>query len=648
MDRNAITGIVLITVLTLVYFTFFAPNPEDLQPQKPATEQIENISQDDQADTEDAPPAVIGAGMNQTAKDSVETVRRMRTYSDFYLATQGEEKEVTVTTEKLTVNLNTLGGAISSAFLNEYKTHDSLPLPVIQNHPGNEMFFQFFFEGAEAKTIKSSDLYFQLKAGDGMTVAGEDSIVVRMVAAIDDGKYIEQVYTFFGDRYDVGYDIRFVGLEDRLGKYSSYEYNWTSYLPKTELAIKNMRQKTTIAYKQGDDVEKMGETAEQEKEDIKTPVDWVSYKSQFFSAIMIPEKSYNSATLELQVPVTEDFNKMMTSNMKVNWSRSDEIESKNKIYLGPNEYYTLNSYNIGLQKEMDMGWWIVSYINIGTTYIFKFLEGFIPNYGLIIIILAIFIRTLILPLTYKSYAGMAKMRVLNASDEMKSLDEKFKDDSQKLQVAKMSVYKEMGVNPLGGCLPMLFSYPFLIALFFFFPQSVELRQQGFLWATDLSTYDSIVSWDTIIPIVSDVYGNHISLFTLLMAISTFFFTWYQQKSQPTQSNPAMKYVAYFLPVFLLVFLNDYASGLSLYYLTSNVLSISQNMVIRKFIDDDKLLQDMRDSQKKGKKKKGGKKAGSKGRLERWAESQQKKQQELQKQKKGSSEGTTNRQSRRKK
>ena len=231
--------------------------------------------------------------------------------------------------------------------------------------------------------------------------------------------------------------------------------------------------------------------------------------------------------------------------------------------------------------------------------------------------------------------------------EMKALDEKYKDDSQKLQMAKMSVYREMGVSPLGGCLPMLFSYPFLIALFFFFPQSVELRQQSFLWANDLSTYDSIISWSAEIPLISSVYGNHISLFTLLMAISTFFFTWYQQKSQPTQSNPALKYVAYILPVFLLVFLNNYASGLSLYYLTSNILSISQNMLIRRTIDDEKLLTEMRESQKKGKgKKKGGNKGGGKNRLERWAEAQQKKQQEMQKQRNAGA--AKNRQGRRKK
>lgn len=646
MDRNAITGIILITVLTLVYFSFFSPKPEELQEQL-ATEQVEAVDQELEEQTDESLPAVIEPGMTQEAKDSVETVRMQRRFSDFYVAAEGEEKNVTVTTEKLTVNLNTLGGAISSAFLNEYQTYDSLPLPVIQSDPENELYFQFFFEGAEGRTIKSSDLYFTPETEGVFDVTGSDSLVVNMVARLDADRYIEQAYTFYGDRYDVGYDIRFVGLEERLGKYSSYELNWSSVLPKTELSIKNMRQKTTIAYKQGDDVDKMSETEQQAREEIKTPVDWVSYKSQFFSAILIPDDPFNSATLDLTTPSTEEVNKIMSANMKINWDRSEDIVSGFKYYLGPNEYYTLNSYDIGLEKEMDMGWWIVSYINIGTTYIFKFLEGFISNYGLIIIILAIMIRTLILPLTYKSYVGMAKMRVLNSSPEMKALDEKYKDDSQKLQMAKMSVYREMGVSPLGGCLPMLFSYPFLIALFFFFPQSVELRQQSFLWANDLSTYDSIISWSAEIPLISSVYGNHISLFTLLMAISTFFFTWYQQKSQPTQSNPALKYVAYILPVFLLVFLNNYASGLSLYYLTSNILSISQNMLIRKTIDDEKLLSEMRESQKKGKgKKKGGNKGGGKNRLERWAEAQQKKQQEMQKQRNAGA--AKNRQGRRKK
>lgn len=630
MDRNAITGLVLITVLTLVYFTFFSPDMEQPPAKDPAA-----VADTMQAPvgtdsmSGDTPPAVVTQEMDAEARDSVDNLRLQREFSDFYLAAEGEAKELTVTTEKLTVNLSTEGGKITSAFLNEYQTHDSLPLPIIQNHPNNDWYFQFFFQGAETKTIKSSDLYFEPdQAGGLLEVAADDSLVLRMVARIDEERYVEQVYTFYGDEYHVGYDIGFQGLEDRLGRYASYELNWTSYLPKTELSIDNMRQKSTVAYKQGESVEKMSISEDREEESVPTPVDWISFKSQFFSHIVIPDKSFSSASMAMVTPPTETINRVMTANMKVDWQRSNDIQNDFRIYLGPNEYYTLNSYKVDLEEEMDMGWWIISYINIGTTYIFKFLEGFISNYGIIVILLAILIRTLVLPLTFKSFLGMAKMRVLNQSDEMKALDEKYKEDPQKLQMAKMSVYREMGVSPLGGCLPMLFSYPFLIALFFFFPQSVELRQQSFLWANDLSTYDSIISWSTDIPLISSVYGNHVSLFTLLMAISTFFYTYYQQKSQPTQANPAMKYIAYILPVFLLVFLNNYASGLSLYYLTSNLLSIGQNFVIRQFIDDEKLLKDMRDSQKKGKKKKGKKGGGGKSRLERWAERQQQKQQEM--------------------
>ncbi len=645
MDRNAITGIVLITALTLVYFTFFAPKPEDIVPQ--TSRQTTQTDPGRLPEGTDNPPPVMQEGMDEAQMDSIETLRKQRLYSDFYRAAEGEEKTLTVQTEKLTVELNSLGGSIRAAYLNEYKTHDSLPLPAIKADPNNEFYFQFYFEGAEGKTIKSSDLYFApVGSFPGQPLSGSDSVVVAMRASIDESRYVEQRYTFYGDRYDLGYDIVFHGLEDRLGKYASYELNWVSNLAKTEYSIKNMRQKTTIAYRQGEEVEKFKEKDDRIREEIKTPVNWVSYKSQFFSSILIPDQPFHSANLTMATPYVDSVNRIMNLNAKVDWQRSDNIESGFRFYLGPNEFYTLNSYKIGLQKEMDLGWWIISYINIGTTYIFKFFEGFVPNYGIIIIILAILIRLLILPLTFKSYVSMAKMRVLNSSPEMKSLDEKFKDDAQKLQMAKMSIFREMGVSPLGGCLPMLFSYPFLISLFFFFPQAVELRQQGFLWANDLSTFDAVVSWKGDIPLISSVYGNHISLFTLLMAISTFFYTWYQQKSQPTQANPALKYVAYILPFFLLIFLNNYASGLSLYYLTSNILSIAQNAIIGRFVDDEKLLSEMRNSQKKG--KKGDKPAGGKGRLESWMEKQQKKQQELMRDRQEKAAPPKNRQERRNK
>ena len=239
---------------------------------------------------------------------------------------------------------------------------------------------------------------------------------------------------------------------------------------------------------------------------------------------------------------------------------------------------------------MDLGWWIVGWINIGTIYMLSnSLEGFIGNYGLIIILLAISIRLLMFPLSYKSYVSMAKMRVLNNTDEIKELDTKYKDDPQKLQMEKMAIYRKKGVSMFGGCLPMLLSYPFLIALFFFFPQSVELRQQSFLWAQDLSTYDSVLHLPFNIP----MYGDHVSLFTILMAISTFIYTFYQQKSQPTAgANNQFKYIAFIMPIFLLVFLNSYAAGLSLYYFMSNLIQITQTTVIRLFIDDETMLAQM--------------------------------------------------------
>lgn len=240
---------------------------------------------------------------------------------------------------------------------------------------------------------------------------------------------------------------------------------------------------------------------------------------------------------------------------------------------------------------------------------------------------------------------MAKMRVINQTPEIKSLDDKYKDDMQKLQMEKMKVYRETGVSMFGGCLPMLLSYPFLIALFFFFPQSVELRQKSFLWANDLSTYDSVLDLPFNIPF----YGDHVSLFTILMAVSIMVFTYFQQKSQPTSpQQEQLKYIQYFMPVIFLVFLNNYASGLSLYYFTSNLLSISQTTASRYFINDEKLLAQLRENQKKSKKKnkKGGK--APKGRIAKWMEEQQKKQQEVLKQRQNAQgKGKGNRQTRRK-
>ncbi|MFK7923718.1 MAG: membrane protein insertase YidC [Bacteroidia bacterium] len=615
MDKNSATGLILILLLTMGYFMFFAPEP----PVQKQTTVEQTTTTPETADTEVSINAV--SKQDSVLQDSQRVQALADEYSDFYTLIEGEERITTVKTDLLTLEISNKGGRIVEAYLNEYKTFDSLPLPLIQNSR-DQFYIEFPFR---SRSIRTDDLYFTASS-DNISLSGTDSTELVFTADIGEGRSLKQIYRIKGDTYDVGYAFQMNGIRSEMGNQKFYDLHWTSYLPKTELSLDNMRQKTTVAYSVGGDVEKMdiGDEPDPVKEQV--PVEWVSYKSQFFSAILVAEEPFRSTNLEITVPAEPtEINKIMHGKFVQDLDRNDNIERNYRFFFGPNEYSTLNGYDLGFQKEMDLGWSLISYLNIGTTYIFKFLEKYISNYGLIVMILAFFIRMLVLPFTYKSYISMGKMRVLNATPEMKALDTKYKDDAQKLQMEKMAIYKEMGVSMLGGCLPMVFSYPFLIALFFFFPQSVELRQESFLWANDLSTYDSIFT----LPFEIPGYGQHVSLFCLLMAASTFVFTFYQQKSQPAAANNQMKYIAYIMPIFLLFFLNGYASGLSLYYLTSNIISISQTILIRRFVDDDKLLAQLHENQKVNKKKKGKKKP--KGRVQKWMEEQQKKQQQAQRQ-----------------
>ncbi|MDX1909548.1 MAG: membrane protein insertase YidC [Bacteroidia bacterium] len=634
MDRNSITGLILITLLSFGYFYFFNKSQQD-QRTRLREQQASQPQAVDTLKTQPDSPAQAAPAES----DSARIARQRDRYSDLYLLTQGQGAIVSVKTDQLTVELNTQGGGIHAIFLNEYRTFDSLPLPVYTPDMRNQWFFDFPFNN---RAIRSSDLFFTPSVAS-LEVHGADTAVLVMRAAIDDARSIEQVYTFTAKGYDFGYQIRMNGLREALGAGGSFDVQWKSYLPQTEQSLEAMHQKTAIVYQVGDDVERLDIKNDTDKKKLGALVNWISYKSQFFSQILIADKPLRSATISQYTPQNlPGVNRVMDSRLIVDAPAQDQVVAGFRMYAGPNEYYTLNSYKLNLEESMDLGWWIIGYINKGTTYIFKFLEGLTHNYGLIIIIMAILIRLVMFPLSIRSYVSMAKMRILNASDEMKQLDEKYKDDMQKLQVAKMAMYKETNVSMFGGCLPMLISYPFLISFFFFFPQSVELRQQSFLWAHDLSTFDSILALPFDIP----GYGQHVSLFCLLMSLSTFVYTWYQQKSQPqTPANAQFKYVAYMMPFVLLIFLNKYAAGLSLYYLMSNVLTIGQNAVTKLFISDEKLLAEMKVNQKKYRAEAARTGSAPKSRMEKWMDEQQKKQQEAMKQQRQGN--GTNRQTRRK-
>ncbi len=637
MDKNAVTGIVLITAMLMAWFYFFAPEPPPpVPPQARTTEGIEtpSLEADSQA-VVSAPEAGLLAGDSARLKDA---------YSDFFHLTTGTNQEITVKTDMLTATLNTKGGAFASVTLNEHRTYDSLPLPVVLANPENEQYFQFLFRN---RPINSADLYFEPVGATDFTVSGEETQTLRLRAQLDEARYIEQVYTFKGNKYDIGYEIRLVGLDTDL-KNTYYELVWANKVPRTELSRENLVLKTSLFYNEAGSISDLGFGEDPESEKFPNGLDWVAYRSQFFTATLAGEKPFRFGSLEMTSPPAEDPNwvRRMRSLLYVDIEKGREISNQFTFYMGPNEYNILSSYGQKFEKQMDMGWWIVGWINIGTVYVFKLFEKYISNYGIIILLFTVLVKLVVFPMTYKSYVSMAKMRVINDTPEMKALDEKFKEDPQKLQMEKMSVYRQMGVSPFGGCLPMLLQYPILIAMFFFFPQSVELRQKSFLWATDLSTYDSVLELGFTIPF----YGDHVSLFTILMAISTFVYTLYSQKSQPAAMNAQMKYIAYIMPVFLLVFLNSYASGLSLYYFAANIITIAQTTGIRYFINDEKLLTEMREKQKlkSSKKGKGGKDAkgkegadtSGKSRIERWVEGQQKKQKEVMKQRQQQAKGTS--------
>ncbi len=568
----------------LVWYMFFLPKTTP-EPTTPVTSSTQTTQNDTTA------PALV-------ANDTLRDQKMAEVYGDLSVATQGENKIFTIKTEKLTVHIQTKGGGIANASLNEQKNFDGKVMAMVADVPSAQFSEAFSFQN---RNISTADLFFQPVGNVPASVSGKDSAKLTLRASIDDNRFIEKTYTFKGDKYDVRYNYNMVGLDNDL-KNNTYNIDWKATLPRQEKEVNSQRLKTTVIYKSPEAVEKLSMT-EAEKKEEATKVSWVSFRSQFFTYALIPDKAFRNGTFEV-TPYTEDsLNKAMSAKVAVDLEKGKGYGYT--FLMCPNEYKLLDTYNMSPMHTLDLGWGPVKYINVITAKIFTWLEGLNISYGIILLIFGILVKIVVLPMTYKSYISMAKLRVLNQTPEMKELDAKYADDAQKLQLEKMAIYNKVGVSPFGGCLPMLLQYPIIISMFFFFPQAVELRGKSFLWATDLSTYDSILDLSFSIP----GYGDHVSLFTILMAVSTFFFTLYTQNSQPSVAgNPAMqmqmKIMTYVMPFILLFFLNNYASGLCWYYFVSNMLAIGQNILFRYFVDDTKLEAKLHEARAK-KESKGG-------------------------------------------
>jgi YidC/Oxa1 family membrane protein insertase len=512
----------------------------------------------------------------------------------------GDTGMIVLENNKIKLRISPRGGRVFSVRLKEYRTHDSLPLILFS---GDSTIFGFNFYTADNKAVQTNDLYFKpVSDTKSVIVTSQPQIVLLRLMAGED-RYIEYKYTLAPDKYIVDFDVKFKSMENIIASnQNSITLDWRMYIPQQEKGRQNEDSYTTIKYKYyQDDVAglKLRQQKDLEKADITTKLSWVAFQDQFFSSVLISKDFFLNGTVSSTKTLTSlDYLRYFTTELGVPINPGQETTLGMKLYYGPNHISTLRREGLELEKLVFLGKNIIGWINRFIIIpVFNWLEKYIASYGLIILILTILIKIVLFPLTFKSYQSTAKMQVLKPLVD--ELGKKFpkKEDAMKKQQASMDLYKRAGVNPMGGCLPMLLQMPILFAMFRFFPVSIELRQEHFLWATDLSTYDSILT----LPFKIPAYGDHVSLFTLLMTASTLL-TMKMTGSSPGQDQPGMKLMMYMMPVMFMVFLNNFSSGLTYYYFLANILTYLQNIVSKRFIDEKKVLATLEENRKKPMKK----------------------------------------------
>ena len=551
-------------------------------------------------------------------------------------AAEADAEQLTIDNEVMQVRFSTRGGQIVGVTLKEYtKWAEQERTELIELFdPAVERFDLSFFvrRGMHNIPIHTADYTFVAEE----VVTEGDAQVVTMRLDVAEGAAIRYQYLIYNTTtperdYLVDMRVRFDGMEQLLSNQTSMGLDWTSMTYQNERGFSNENMNTTLSYRfPGEDsIEELGIGEGQKSEEVSTQLSWVAFKQQFFSSVLIAPEHLSGAKLGYETAIEgSGYVKKFTMQAKVDYS--DNTKGYDfAFYFGPNKYSILSEVKAGdeelyLERLIPLGWGIFGWINRWIVIpVFDFLRGYIGSFGIIILILAVLIRLLIMPLTYKSYVSMAKMRLIKP--EVDALAAKFpkKEDAMKRQQATMELYKKAGVNPMGGCIPMLIQMPILIAMFRFFPASIELRGESFLWSGDLSSYDSVLELPFSIPF----YGDHISLFALLMALSTFFYSWinYKQTASSQPQMAGMKFMMlYMMPVMLLLWFNSYASGLCYYYLLSNLLILGQTFLVRRMVDDDKIRLAMENNA--AKKQNGGKKSRFQQRYEelmRMQEMQQK-------------------------
>ncbi|MFH0999840.1 MAG: membrane protein insertase YidC [Bacteroidota bacterium] len=642
MDKNTLTGIILIFLIFILFSWWNTPSEKErakqlhqrdsiaaVQQSQRITDSIRNAVQNNLTNFQEQEVETKEVFQEEAATE--ENLLRKNKYGVFSNSVIGEKKSIKLENEVIKFEFQNKGGRLSSAELKNFKTSDSLPLILFK---GDTARFGFMINAAD-RLINTQDHYFEafingkpFDYSSDIFLSGSDSVSLsfRLFPDAEEGlnpnQFIEYTYKIKADSYMFDFDIRFFGLENIMDNRNGYvEFNWHQNL-RTQEQIVDRYNGAGIYYKYfQDDVDNLSEN-EDEKESLKGKLAWVSFKQRFFSSSLIAKDHFIGANIEqIHLPSTDPkYQISMATDVGLPIENVRDYTIGMQMYLGPNEFKRLKSYDLDLERQIPIGWgffllaWINEYIVIN---VFHFLGGWGWNYGIVILVLTLLLKAVLFPIAYKTYKSTAKMRVLKP--EIDEINEKFKDkDAVKKQQATMDLYRKAGVNPMAGCVPMLLQMPILFAMFRFFPASIELRQKAFLWAHDLSTYDSIWTFPGGFEI--PFYGDHISLFTLLMTVSTIIYTKVNNDmmGSSTTQMPGMKTMMYIMPVMFLGIFNNYAAGLSYYYFLANMITFGQMYLIRMTIDEKKIHAQIQANKLKPAKKK----SGFQKRLEDMAKQQQ--------------------------
>ncbi len=601
MDRNQLIGLILMLVFITIYFQFFAPEAPEPTPTTALVSADSSVANND---------SLIVQPTTTLSDSALAKLNEMK-YGLFSPMSVGTEQVTTFENETMIASFSSKGGTIKKIVLKDFKDFKGEPLVLVDEaHTSQHLYIEHL-----SRPLDLSELFYSV-SGTGKVLQRGDTATLTYRATLPDGQSLMYVYTIPGEGYEIGLSIRQQGLASIIGQ--EVKFAWKQKMNRLEQDFKDARNRSTVIYRLADGQvdELSGTSQEREEEILEMPTSWVSFRQKFFTSAIVADQAFTKGNVSSYIDFTDSSaikNVQMTMEMPYGDFIGNQINFK--FYYGPNNYSILKTVAPDFSENVELGWSVLRWINkFAIIPIFHFLEKYISNYGIIICIMVLIIRIVLAPLTYKSHMGMAKMRVLKPElDEIKARNE---GDMQKAQQEQMALYQKVGINPLSGCIPMVLQMPILFSMFYFFPNSIELRQESFLWAHDLSTYDSI--WN--LPFNIPFYGDHVSLFTLLMTASTILYTW--SNSQVTTVQGPMKSMQYLMPIMFLFFLNSYSAGLTFYYFVTNIFSFGQIALFRKVIDEEKILKKLEDNRKKNATKK---KSSFQQRLEGAMKAQEQKQ-----------------------